>query len=340
MTFVNRVLTGTRIYATILSGVTTLEIQMAFNNTQVRGFTPSLYIGIGETCAFYTLRETYLHETFIPGAGDMGGCVMNGVYQGTVQREVRSFHHFNLAQDMDEAFEKAQAVSRELGLDLTTKREAMSTMMRDIVRRGEEEMRAERIAQSERANAYVDQYADRWVMENLTVTHRNSFGYGKYAGKTFAEINAFDRDYLNYMVAAPVGYDDKPEKELRRLCLETFLEKTSAGLIETDAHFGTVGDRVTIDVTVKAVKVLHTDYGTTLLIKLVGSEGHRFTSFYSGNKFNPKAGETFTIKATIKGHDDYDGINQTMLNRIAPVQIQDPRQIDYPANSDIDTRYQ
>lgn len=70
MTFVNRVLTGTRIYATILSGVTTLEIQMAFNNTQVRGFTPSLYIGIGETCAFYTLRETYLHETFIPGAGD------------------------------------------------------------------------------------------------------------------------------------------------------------------------------------------------------------------------------------------------------------------------------
>ena len=292
---------------------------MAFNQDKVRGFTPSLYIGIGETCAYYTLRETYLHENYIPSDTPLGGCINNGVYQGEVVREVRSFHHFNLAQDIDEAFEKAQAVSRELGLDLTTKREALSTMMRDIVRRGEEELRAERIEQSERANAFVDQYADRWVMENLTNTPRNVFGYGKYAGKTFAEINAFDRDYLSYMVHAPVGYADKPEKELRRLCLETFLEKTSAGLIETDDHFGTIGDRVTIDVTVKSVKVLHTDYGTTLLIKLVGSEGHRFTSFYSGNKFNPAAGEKFTVKATIKDHDDYDGINQTLLNRIAPV---------------------
>ena len=294
---------------------------MSFNKETVRGFTPSLYIGIGETCAYYTLRETYLHENYIPSGGDMGGCVHNGVYQGEVVREVRSHHLFNLAQDMEEAFEKATAYARDTGLDLTTKREALSTMMRDIVRRGEEEMRAERIEQSERANAYVDQYADRWVMENLTTTHRNTFGYGKYAGKTFAEINAFDRDYLNYMVHAPVGYDDKPEKELRRLCLETFLEKTSAGLIETDDHFGTIGDRVTIDVTVKSVKVLHTDYGTTLLIKLVGSEGHRFTTFYSGNKFNPKAGEKFTVKATIKDHDDYDGINQTVVNRIAPVEV-------------------
>jgi hypothetical protein len=291
---------------------------MSFNQDQVRGFTPSLFIGIGETCAFYTLRETYLHETYLPSDTAMGGCVLNGSYQGEVIREVRSFHHFNLAQDQVEAFEKAQAVARELGMDLITKREALSTMMRDIKRRDEEQMRAARLEAAVRANEYVDTHADRWMMENLTTTPRNTFRIGKHAGKTFAEVNQFDRDYLEFMAVADDRFS-KPESELRRLCLETFLEKTPAVLIETDDHFGTIGDRVTIDVTIKSVKVLHTDYGTTLLIKMVGSEGHRFTSFYSGNKFNPKAGETFTVKATIKDHDDYDGINQTLLNRIAPV---------------------
>ena len=59
--------------------------------------------------AFYTLRETYLHRTYVPGDGPGGNAVVNGVYQGTVLEEVRSFHHFNLSTDADEAFAKAVA---------------------------------------------------------------------------------------------------------------------------------------------------------------------------------------------------------------------------------------
>ena len=54
-----------------------------------REFTPTLFVGIGGHYNFFTLRETYLHTTYIRGEGDMGGCVLNGVYQGTIQTEVQ-----------------------------------------------------------------------------------------------------------------------------------------------------------------------------------------------------------------------------------------------------------
>ena len=43
-------------------------------------FIPSLFIGIGETGALFTLRETYEHVYY--GRGE----VVNGVFNGTVER--------------------------------------------------------------------------------------------------------------------------------------------------------------------------------------------------------------------------------------------------------------
>jgi hypothetical protein len=57
-------------------------------------FVPRLFIGIGLTNAYFTLRETYLHTSYVPGEGQWGNFV-NGVYQGQVITEVRSHHHFN-----------------------------------------------------------------------------------------------------------------------------------------------------------------------------------------------------------------------------------------------------
>ena len=290
---------------------------MSYSRTTVQGFTPHLFIGIGETCAFYTLRETYLHETFIRGAGPMGGAVVNGVYQGTVSREVRSFHHQNLSQDAAEAIEKAEMIARRMGMDLRgATLEKIEREMRDIHRRDEEQMRAARTQAAWDAVYRQDTVFDPQIMDGLTRTHRCTFVFGKYAGKTFAEVNEFDRDYLEFM-ARDDAYGRDEEMELRRLSLETFLENHAPALVLNDDHFGTIGTRYDIDLTVTFVRPVQSYYGMSLLIKGHDADGHRFTTFYSGNKFDPKVGETYSLKATVKDHDDYDGINQTMLTRIA-----------------------
>lgn len=292
---------------------------MAFNRETVSGFTPHLFIGIGRTCAFYTLRETYLHEVFIRGEGPMGGAVVNGVYQGTVHREVRSFHHFNLSQDIDEAFEKAEIAARQMGLELRATRDGMREEMREIKRRDADQMHAARVAAAMEANYRVDVFADRWTMDDLTQVHRNTFRFGKHAGKTFAEVNEFDRDYLEFM-AKDDGRFLSPADELRRLALETFLEIHPAGGIpEIDDYFGEIGTRYEMTLTVKNIIPIQSDYGTSLLLKMVDEAGHRFTSFYSGNALDPKAGDTLRVKATVKNHEEYRGTSSTIINRIAEV---------------------
>jgi len=71
-------------------------------------FKPSLFIDIGADNHFYTLRETYLHTTYVR-PGEMGNAIVNGVYQGTIAEEVRSFHHFNLSQNPEDAIAKAKS---------------------------------------------------------------------------------------------------------------------------------------------------------------------------------------------------------------------------------------
>ena len=290
---------------------------MAYSRETVLGFQPHLFIGIGETCAFYTLRETYLHETFIRGEGPMGGAVVNGVYQGTVNREVRSFHHQNLSTDAAEAVEKAEMIARRMGITLRGATvEKIERDMREIHRRDSEQMLAARRQKAYQAIHRIDAIFDPQMMENLTRTHRCTFVFGKYAGKTFAEVNEFDRDYLEFMAKAD-GRDLSAEMELRRLALETFLENNAPALVLSNDHFGAVGTRYEIDLTVTFVLPVDSMYGTSLLIKGHDADGHRFTTFYAGNKFDPKIGETYTVKATVKDHDEYKGENQTMLTRIA-----------------------
>ena len=79
-------------------------------NGSSNSFSPVLFIGIGATFGFWTLRETYLHERWVGGAG------------GYMDKTVRSFHHFNLANTADLAFAKANEHGKAMGIPMITKR--------------------------------------------------------------------------------------------------------------------------------------------------------------------------------------------------------------------------
>lgn len=59
------------------------------------------------------------------------------------------------------------------------------------------------------------------------------------------------------------------------------------------------------------------DYGTTYIYGFADKEGRQFTWF--GSKHIGDPGQTFDLKATIKGHDEYQGTKQTVITRCSVV---------------------
>lgn len=281
-------------------------------------YQPHLFIDIGKTYAFFTLRETYLHIVYgkdpVTGAGYVKGS------------EVRSFHHLNLSQDPQEAFDKAESYAKQMGLTLSNKGpKELKVDLRDIKRSNAEQMHAKKVAAAWAASSHVDVYSDRWMFCNLIENplRDRKFDFGKHAGKTFEEINKIDREYLEFMATPDTRASqrglDTPLKELRRQLLQTWLDNHESQAIETNNEFvGNEGDKIEACIFIKESRPIETDYGTTCLVKAINEAGNRFTIWYSGSKldFEKLNGKWLDIKATIKGHDEFRGENSTTLTRV------------------------
>lgn len=279
-------------------------------------FTPQLYIDIGATGAYFTLRETYLHTRYIRGGGDMGGAVLNGVYQGSVETEVRSFHHFNLSQNADEAFAKATAASEAMGMELTTTRESMAEQMRVIKR-----ATAEQLAERERfaAKLHAEWEAERAarMQEKLDKLAQGVFPFGPHKDEKFEDASI---GYLDWMMRK---VEDFEEGSLVRLTAEAVLARCSHLMLPTpDAELtvGEPGKRLQFTVTV--VKSVHYDrtawngYGVerVYVTTMVDASGACLVCF--SGAFAPYVGDKLTIKATVKEHSEYKGQAQTIVQRV------------------------
>jgi hypothetical protein len=78
--------------------------------------------------------------------------------------------------------------------------------------------------------------------------------------------------------------------------------------------FGAVGDKVTITITVEKVITLSSPfYGTSWITIARTEQGNVVT--YKGTADIGRKGETLTIKATVKGHEMYNNVRQTLIQR-------------------------
>ena len=101
---------------------------------------------------------------------------------------------------------------------------------------------------------------------------------------------------------------------------QTLIRERKAKIGENSAHFGAVGTRYELAVTVVGVRYTEGDYGTTTIYTLVDADGNVFKWFASNDEvLGDKEGETFKIKGTVKKHDEYQGTKQTVLSRCALV---------------------
>ena len=117
------------------------------------------------------------------------------------------------------------------------------------------------------------------------------------------------RKHVPLAVSAVSAYQRAQEKAIAKKVLDDAKQSYTPGFIaEQGEKFAGVGGKV-----LRTRRVDGT-YGTTTIVTLVTDDGHQTTWFASGYKeFQP--GQKVTIAGTVKGHDEYDGADQTIITR-------------------------
>jgi hypothetical protein len=87
----------------------------------------------------------------------------------------------------------------------------------------------------------------------------------------------------------------------------------------TSQHIGTVGDKITLTITVERIIVLESQFGTTFITLARDEQGN--TIFYKGRTNIGSKGDTNTIKAAVKEHTEYSGVKQTVIQRPKLVEV-------------------
>ena len=82
-------------------------------------------------------------------------------------------------------------------------------------------------------------------------------------------------------------------------------------------HVGTIGQRIELDVTLVSTKHFDNDFGGTDLLIWRDAAGNRLKWWASGScEWAPALNATYHVKATVKGHAEYQGVRETILTRV------------------------
>ena len=89
-------------------------------------------------------------------------------------------------------------------------------------------------------------------------------------------------------------------------------------------HVGTVKERREFEVTITKKLGFETAFGIMFMILMKDTEGNviiwKTGTGFNDRHYNASVGHKFKIKATVKKHDEYQGIKQTIVTRCAVVE--------------------
>ena len=168
-----------------------------------------------------------------------------------------------------------------------------------------------------------DQVGKRETRLEPSETHEAT---AKAAIEWAQSVDTHGNDYLhNLSVVALQGIVDGRTLGFGASMLPAYqramgVQRERARAAAESRHFGTVGKREVFAVEVIDVVSHESDYGVTHIHRMRDEAGNRATWFSSGTKLDPG---TYDIKATVKKHDAYQGIPQTVLTRCAVVAKKD-----------------
>lgn len=275
---------------------------------------PTLHIFIGQDHHFFTLRESYLHVMYI-------GRNPKPYY------EVRYSHIKNLSQNWDEAVEKAKEASLVFGIPLHV-RESKEEQLKEIKRRSEEEIEQQRRMQEEEyrqaeaeAQARRREYWNSWKVEALNLLNGNVhedatplMPIGAYCNNALDQVPT---SYLQWMVHSSGLCDIDAEELMHKpaFVAQWIRDNMEIAAPQPSNWVGNLGEKMEMEmeVEVDSVRCVTGYYGDTYLYKILTKTGDQLTWFASRPALDgiKKA----KLKFTIKKHDEYNGVKQTMITR-------------------------
>jgi hypothetical protein len=94
--------------------------------------------------------------------------------------------------------------------------------------------------------------------------------------------------------------------------------------VKESQFVGTVGQKHPCELEIVEIKQMNTNYGETNLFTLQDKDGNLLTKFgeipkrfLTADFDDVKVGAKIKVKATIKAHKPYNGINQTVISHLA-----------------------
>ena len=82
---------------------------------------------------------------------------------------------------------------------------------------------------------------------------------------------------------------------------------------------GTVGEKILTTVKVMDQKTIDSIYGQTTLISMRDETGHSFKTFTTSVATDWEIGRTLNIKGTVKAHNEYRGVKETLLKLVKEI---------------------
>jgi hypothetical protein len=147
------------------------------------------------------------------------------------------------------------------------------------------------------------------------------------AGRT---NNGYTDSFIGSVAEAYDKYGKLSEKQSQAVlkCIDAHAARKAewanqkAALDATRQHLGTVGQKITLNLTIRHIVSLEGIYGTSYIY--IMEDADQNIVIYKGNSdvmaWTPEGtvrgkGDTFTISATVKEHGVRDGVKQTVIQR-------------------------
>lgn len=134
----------------------------------------------------------------------------------------------------------------------------------------------------------------------------------EYNLKTIMSSDSLNMKHFGYASCVIASYQRHVEK------IEA--EKKAKDNSSSD-WVGEVKKRLDFDVECLAVRTFDGYYGPTTMVRFIDSDDNILVWFGSGEIDWIEVGGKYSIKGTVKKHDEYKGIKQTVISRVKPVDV-------------------
>lgn len=181
---------------------------------------------------------------------------------------------------------------------------------------------AERLAKLNEAAAKKQAKKDAELKRKADKARREFIAWAKPHGKLIGRILLAGK--LRHGEPAPGFLGDLASKLRQRWTLSDRQLEAAAKVLdaraereaqdEASVHVGEIKDRIEFEGKVEFTTERDGYYGVTTIIKFRSNDGNVFTWFASGVQTYQR-GDRVKVRGTVKKHDEYRGVKQTVLSR-------------------------